>query len=446
MTPIGIPRLPLQHKFLNHALHACRDLLTDVFIAAAARACGMVWRDRLFNPVVTLLSCIYAHLGGVSSLRVVEDWINTFDPDVWRPADGSAFAKARLRLPLALFERCGRQLADAASQAGGLTAFGLRVVLADGTGLRMGRTPANVDHFGRHANQHGPSRRPVAQAFLICCAGTGAVLSWAMAPFAWSERRLLYRMLRELGPGCLLVGDAGLFSYVLLSRLKRFGSHALVRLPAWKSSAKSRKRLARGDHLEVWKRPRPVHSLFPKLLRREPERLKVRVIAQVVRRRGYRDFTLRLVTTLIDAPADELVSLYASRWGIELDIRELKRTHLPKVLRGLSPKSVLREFASGVMAFNVVRALAALAADRKEDVRRISHTRASRAIVEWSAMMRQAPAARLPILYQGLLTLIGRMTQKKQQRLPEPRAVIPLPRRYPNLNTTRQHWKSKHAA
>jgi hypothetical protein len=338
-------------------------------------------------------------------------------------------------------------VADAASLAASTTAFGLRVVVADGTGVRMGRTKANIDHFGRHANQHGLSRRPVARAMLICCLGTGAVLSWMVAPFAWSERRLLYRMLRGLGPGNLLLGDAGLFSYMMLSRLVRFGSHALIRLPAWKPAAKVHKRLGPGDRLEVWKRPRSVHTLFPKLLRRESARLAVRVIKQVIRRKGYRDFTLRLVTTVLEAPADELVALYARRWGIELDIRELKRSHMPKMLRGLSPGAVLREFASGVLAFNLVRALMAQAARQEAgDVRRISHTRAARAVHEWSARMREAPALRLRPLYRQLLTMIRRMELKPQQRLPEPRAIVPLPRRYPHLNTTRSEWRAKHAA
>lgn len=452
MNSIGSSSSRLHQNFIHRAVHPCRDLLTDAFINEAARACGMVWRKALFTPVVTLLSCLHSHLGGTSAVRIVEDWINGFDPEVHRPADGSAFCKARLRLPLSLFQCCTRHLADASSQAAGLTVFGLRVVVADGTGLRMGRTQANIDHFGRHANQHGLSRRPVARAMLVCCAGTGAVLSWMAAPFAWSERRLLYRMLRGLGAGNLLLGDAGLFSYLMLSRLVRLGSHALFRLPAWKTSAGSRRRLGPGDRLELWRRPRSVHSLFPKLLRREPETLKVRVITRVVRRKGYRDFKLRIVTTLTDAPVDELVALYARRWGIELDIRELKRTHLENVLRGLTPGAVLREFASGVLAFNAVRALMARAAetaresDGQSDVRRLSHTRAARAVAEWAARMREAPAVRLRALFAGLLTLLCRMVQPRQQRPPEPRAIVPLPRRHPHLTETRQAWKHKHAA
>src|SRR5690606_35077487 len=42
------------------------------------------------------------------------------------------------------------------------------------------------------------------------------------------------------------------------------------------------------------------------------------------------------VVTLLNAracPASDILALYGRRWDIELDIRELKRSHLPEVLR-----------------------------------------------------------------------------------------------------------------
>jgi hypothetical protein len=440
----------LQQNFLDRSLHPVRALLPDCFVRSAAAGCGLVWRDRLFNPVLTLLACVYAHLTAVKSSRQVEDWINGFDPDVQRPASGSAFCDARKRLPLRLFALCCRRVADAASRAAGLKAFGLRVLLVDGTALRLGRTEANVRHFGRHANQRGLSARPVARALLIVCAGTGAVVSWLIGPFRCSERWMLNRLLAGLGAGCLLVGDAGLFSHLLLSRLARKGSHGLFRLPAWKSAVVKRKRIGRNDRLETWERPRLVHSRFPFLLKREPQFLCVRVLTCVLRRKGYRDLKLRLVTTLIDrhcTPA-ELLALYARRWDIELDIRDLKRTHMPKVLGGRTPQAAMREFAAGLLAFTLVRALAAQACEKigDGDVRRISHTRSCQAIAEAASVMRGAPAALLPGRFKALLRQLLQFKQKKQERPPQPRALIRTRRRYPDLKISRIEYQLKIAA
>jgi len=452
MSPIVSSLRKLQQNFLNRSLHPVRKLLPDSFIHAAARDCGMSWRRRLFDPVVTLLACIFGHLDGVRSVREIDDWINGFDADVRRDSSGSSFCDARKRLPLGLFARCGRQIADAASEAAGVVKFGLRVLSADGTSLRTGRTKANIAHFGRHANQHGVSKRPVVRLMLVCCAGTGAVVSWLAAPFAWAERRLLYRMLRGIGPGCLLMGDAGLFSYVMLSRLVRFGSHGLFRLPAWKTVSVERRRLGPGDRLELWKRPRPVHSLFPKLLRREPDHLRVRVITVILRRNGYRDVKLRLVTTLLDpkaCPVSEIVELYRHRWAIELDIRDLKSRHLPAVQGGRTPDAVLREVASGVLAFSLVRAMAAegCAEDGTgNEVRRVSHKRSCNVIAEMASRMREAPAVCLPRLYRQMLKLLSGLKQKSQDRPPEPRAIVRLPRRYPILTKTRDNWRQEYAA
>lgn len=187
MISIGSSFRQLLRDVSTRSVAPCRYIITDAFVTGAACAPGMAWRNRIFNTIGTILNCVYAHCDSVSSYRMVEDWINSFYPSFRRPADGSALAKARLRLPLALFRRCIRHVAAAAMEAASLNVFGLGVIAVDGTGLRMGRTNANVEHFGRHANQSGLSRRPVARALLVCCAGTGAVLSWAMAPFAWSS-------------------------------------------------------------------------------------------------------------------------------------------------------------------------------------------------------------------------------------------------------------------
>ena len=452
MSLIGSVRSKLQSNFTNHAMHPVRALLTDTFILAAARACHMKWRRRLFDPVVTLLSCIYAHIHGVRSVREVEDWFNSYDPAAYRSASGSSFCDARKRLSLGVFQRCCREVADAASHAAGLCAFGLRVLVVDGTTMRLGRTAANVDGFGRAANHRGLSRRPVARLLLICCAGTGAVLSWLAAPFAWSERLMLNRLLRSIGSGCLLIGDAGLFSYLLLSRLRRYRSAGLLRLPAWKTEAVRRVRLARDDRLELWRRPRSAHTHFPRLLRREPQFLWVRVVTCVLRRRGYRDIRLRLVTTLIDpraCPRRDLIELYGRRWDIELDIRDLKRNHLPAVLGGRTPSAALRELASGILAFSLVRALAAQAcrADGSQaDVRRTSHKRSCALIAETASVMRGAIAVALPGNFKDLLKRLQRLKQNKQTRPPEPRALVRRRRRYPDLTITRSEWKQRQAA
>ncbi|MCC6465238.1 MAG: IS4 family transposase [Planctomycetes bacterium] len=452
MSIIGSACTKLQHLFVNRACHPVRDLLSDDFITKAAMACGMAWRRALFTPIVSILSCLYSHLGDTRSVRVVEDWINSFGPQLRRSSDGSAFCKARLRLPLALFHYCTRCIADAAVQAGGRTISGLRVVIADSTCMRAARTDANIEHFGRHANQNGLSSRPIMRAMLFCCAGTGAVLSWMMAPFAWSERRLMQRMLRRIGAGALLIGDAGLFSFMMLSRLKRLGSHGLFRLPAGKTSACSRVHLGPGNCLETWRRSRAEHSLFPRLLRREPETLQVRVVTKLLQRDGYRPVALRLATTLLDAPVDELVSLYIGRWDIEVHIRTLKGSHLPETLNGRTPAAVMREFASGVLAFNAVRALMAKAAQGAKDegkqteVCPLSHTRATHALVQMAARMREACAARLMGLYKELLLHISHMQQPHQPRPPEPRAIVPCNRRFPYLRISRQRWRHEHAA
>lgn len=72
-----------------------------------------------------------------------------------------------------------------------------------------------------------------------------------------------------------------------------------------------------------------------------------------------------LVTTMHNAravPKGEPAALYARRWHIELDIRNIKTTLGMEVLRCLTPAMVGKELWVGLLACNLIRLLMAQAA------------------------------------------------------------------------------------
>jgi len=74
-----------------------------------------------------------------------------------------------------------------------------------------------------------------------------------------------------------------------------------------------------------------------------------------------------LVTTLTDARAvskPELAALYAARWQVELDLRAIKTVMQMDILRCKTPTMVEKEIAAHLLAYNLVRAVMAQAADR----------------------------------------------------------------------------------
>ena len=172
----------------------------------------------------------------------------------------------------------------------------------------------------------------------------------------------------------------------------------------------------------------------------------MRVITQLIERRGYRTWELRIVTTLLDPhqyPATEMILLYLERWNVELDLRVLKTHYGMAHLTGKTPDIVQKEIYSTMLACNCVLAVMS---ESGKAVRSLSHTRARQLILMFSERMTAAPVIHLPILYKRLLALITHAQLVSQQRLPQPRAIVQRPSTYPVLMTTRAAWRRSHHA
>ena len=90
--------------------------------------------------------------------------------------------------------------------------------------------------------------------------------------------------------------------------------------------------------------------------------------------RGKSKQWLYLFTTL-EAPLEEIVTLYGRRWNIETDLRSLKRTVQLHHLSAKSPDMMEKELLMAVSAYNFVRAVMCMAARRKRlDPRQLSFT------------------------------------------------------------------------
>ncbi len=109
-----------------------------------------------------------------------------------------------------------------------------------------------------------------------------------------------------------------------------------------------------------WRRPSPSQTVFAQLLEHLPETMEVRVIERAIRRAGYRTWTLRIATSLLDPvlyPADELVEFYLRRWRIETTLRTLKTHGHMARLTGKTPDIARKEIHCAVLAHNCVCAL-----------------------------------------------------------------------------------------
>jgi hypothetical protein len=446
MSGIGTRRRQAREKILAGALNPIRGFITDALIHDSCRTVKHSWNQCVWDPVLTLLACVWKQLHATASVRQVEDWVASLDSTAFSGSnDGADFCAARKRLPAGILRDIMRQVGAVCSARAGFFFNGLPVWIVDGTTLRTPNSPQNDAGFGRSSNQTRSSRSPILRLVILVCAGCGAVLSAAAGPYVWSEGELFLRVLREMPGGGLLIADRAYASFLTFVLVLRRGSHVLTR----HNSLRRRnciQRLGRGDEIHQWRRPGPKQVARPDLLDDCPETIKVRVITKQIERRGYRTWKLKIATTLLDPvayPADQLAELYLRRWNIELDLRILKSEYGMARLSGRTPDVICKEIYSTMLAYNAVLAVMS---ESGETVRHLSHTRARKLLLNFADQMAGMLTASLPDAFRRLLALIARAKLQHQERPPEPRAIIQRPSTYPTLMTSRKAWRRAHHA
>ena len=149
-----------------------------------------------------------------------------------------------------------------------------------------------------------------------------------------------------------------------------------------------------------------------------------------------------LVTTLLDhrkVSKDDLSALYARRWNVELDLRNLKTTTGMDVLSCQTPQMNEKQLWVHLLAYNVIRLLMAQAAcNAGIDPRELSFKHTVQLWTEWVSRGVSAMKGR------GLLfTLIAQCRVGNRPGRIEPRMRKRRPKPYPWLKVPRAHARQK---
>jgi hypothetical protein len=452
-TVIGNSREVLEQARLSlrtGTFNSIRNVLPDEAILGTCRALGLVFRNRLITPVVTVLHGLLAGLwpeeSFAASWAVVWDSMASRVPQAaGRSPHSGSVAKARARLPLELWTRLFDWLSEQAQKLAEPYASwrGHRVVLLDGTCVSMSDGPTLREAFGTSRKGKFPLMRIVTAAL----AHTMTVLSYTVGRYDQGENELSWPVLKGLRPNDLIVADRRFAGAVFYHRYVSMGLQFITRMHQRLKVSRLRRLevFGKGDFLtEV--------TINPQYRRRDPSlpsSVTVRLIHATVRVRGKRE-VLWLATSLVDAavyPAEEIVELYARRWRIETLFREVKVALKADVLRSLTVDGVKKEMAARMMALNIVRMIMLEAAEEHEvDPLRISFVEAVRAILHFAPEMARAPGWKLMEIYHGMLKEIASHLVPYRPGRNEPRAVRRDWKHYPTLKETREAWRRTHAA
>ena len=413
------------------------NVLTSPELLATTEVLLPEHRERLYPPTVALSMFMRQVLEADGSCqKAVNGWAAQRAADGLTPCSvrTGGFCRARQRLPLEMVSTLTRETGRLLSQKA-LAQWlwrGRSVKLVDGTGISMPDTQQNQERYPQPNTQAPGVGFPLARLVMVICLATGAALDMAVGPHSGKgsgELGLVRRLLEGFCPGDVMLADALYCNYFLIATLMAAGVDVLFEQNGSRITDFRRgQSLGTRDHLVRWTKPaaRP-QWMTPEQYADFPDEITVREVKvshQV------------LVTTLLDhrrVSKDDLSALYARRWNVELDLRNLKTTTGMDVLNCQTPQMNEKQLWVHLLAYNVIRLLMAQAAcNAGIDPRELSFKHTVQLWTEW--VSRGLSAAK-----DGgrLFTLIaqckvgnrpGRIEPRMRKRRPKPYPWLKIPR------------------
>ncbi|UUZ73864.1 IS4 family transposase [Polaromonas sp. P1(28)-8] len=425
------------------------NILTSPELLETTEALLPEHRERLYPPTVALSMFMRQVLEADGSCqKAVNGWGRSSAADGLSPCSvrTGGYCRARQRLPLEMVSALTRQTGRLLSQKA-LAPWlwrGRAVKLVDGTGLSMPDTPENQALYPQPGTQAPGVGFPLARLVMVICLATGAALDAAIGPHSGKgsgELGLVRRLLAGFRPGDVMLADALYCNYFLIATLMAAGVDVLFEQHGSRITDFRRgQSLGTREHIVRWPKPARPEWMAPEQHAQFPDELtlrEVKVDHQV------------LVTTLLDhrqVCKDDLSALYARRWNVELDLRNLKTTTGMDVLSCQTPQMNEKQLWVHLLAYNVIRLLMAQAAcNAGVDPRGLSFKHTVQLWTEWVARGLSATKDS-----QRLFTLIaqcrvghrpGRIEPRMRKRRPKPYPWLKVPR----AKARRQVQKHGHA-
>jgi hypothetical protein len=356
-----------------------RPYLPDRAIRDACFEVGHHWRQRQFDPVLTVHLFILQLLHGNTALTHLRHLAKM-------PITAAAFCKARMRLPLAVLQLLLRQSAAAMQGQSGKLWHGLRVFLADGTSTIAPDTPDLQKHFPQRKSQKPGCGFPHVKILGLLDAFSGLMVQVLCFWLHSEDRSQVWRLHPLLGRGDLLVADRGLCSYVHVAMLGLrnvlalfrmhqrqivdFRPHRQSRRKGQRGKPRSRfvRRLGKHDQLVQWIKPQRPKWMSPEQWLTIPAQVLVRELRFTLAARGQRTRVVTLATTLLDPalyPKEQIIELYRVRWQVETHFAELKTTLKMRRVKCQTAAGVQKEVAVYALVYNLVHTVMLEAARRQ---------------------------------------------------------------------------------
>ena len=445
----------LQRQFLQDGELPFTDVLSAEMVTQSLTTAGVVWKDRIYTPMVTLwvfLSQVLSadHSCREAVARLIAHRISRGQAAC--SARASGYCQARKRLPESFFSKVATEVGRSLdSQVESHWLWKDRnVYMFDGTTVAMPDAAANQKAYPQNSAQKKGLGFPIARVGAIISLSCGAVMNLGICRYAGKgqgEVTLLRQLWDVLSPGDVLLGDRLLSNWTSIHLLQQRGIHLVSRLNKAHRKADFRKgiRLGKEDHLIGWRKPPSIRSVSNKAYRQFPDYIFVREVRIHVHQPGFRSRSIVVVTTLLnptEVTKQDLAFLYRARWHNELDLRSIKIALQMDRLRCKTPELVRKEIWTHILAYNLLRTIMAQAAIKHGlQPRTISFTGALQTLGVFQPVIAMSGAASRKNLYQVILDAIATHRVDDRPNRFEPRLKKLRHKRFAYLSKPRKQTK-----
>ena len=169
----------------------------------------------------------------------------------------------------------------------------------------------------------------------------------------------MWQMLDRLQAGDTLVADCYYCSYWIVAACKSKGVNIVMKNHHKRDDEPlGAKRIDRHQRTTVWLRPQCPTWMSKEEYAQMPKQIEIRLVDIVIDQPGFRSKKFTIATTMLQREVftrDWLMSVYRSRWLVELDIRAIKCSLGMDIVRAKTPAMVQTEIWSCLLAYNLIR-------------------------------------------------------------------------------------------
>ena len=427
-----------------------QQMLPPELLQEVLSSLQLKFRQRVYTPIATLwlwLGQVFDSDGSTrQAVAQAFGWLLADRKDDCS-TDCSAYSRARNRLAEALPQKVTEKVAQDMELYALDPRFHRRVWLFDGTTCTAADTVKNQKAYAQPPTQKPGCGFPMMRMVGMFSLATGLLHGLKIGSYFEGEHSLFRALWEKLGPKDIVIADALFNSYVNVALLLRRGVDSLFKQDSRRNFdfRKAKKRLGPRDAIFTLTRPFPSHRpdwmTQRKYLTQIPETLEVRVLEHILHIPGFRVRKLRLITTLLDPiefPAEVLAALYAKRWHIELNFRDIKSTLGMDHLDLQSPQMIRKDIWMHMLAYNLIRKVMwDTHLKHGRPIEDLSFKGTLQLVEAVANAMGAKPRSATKEAYQALLKGINQRPVRRRPHRSEPRVVKMRRQRYPRMTRPR---------